>query len=97
MVDGLIRLMNSSPEVTGPVNLGNPVEFTMLELATKVLALVGSAGPIEYRPLPSDDPVRRKPDIDRAHELLRWGPTVPLEEGLKRTVEYFQHALAGEH
>jgi UDP-glucuronate decarboxylase len=97
MVDGLIRLMNSSPEVTGPVNLGNPVEFTMLELATKVLALVGSAGPIEYRPLPSDDPVRRKPDIDRAHELLGWGPTVPLEEGLKRTVEYFQHALAEEH
>jgi len=97
MVDGLIRLMNSPPEVTGPVNLGNPVEFTMLELATKVLALVGSAGPIEYRPLPSDDPVRRKPDIDRAHELLGWGPTVPLEEGLKRTVEYFQHALAEEH
>jgi UDP-glucuronate decarboxylase len=97
MVDGLIRLMNSPPEVTGPVNLGNPVEFTMLELATRVLALVGSAGPVEHRPLPSDDPVRRKPDIDRAQELLGWAPTVPLEEGLKRTVEYFQHALVGEH
>jgi UDP-glucuronate decarboxylase len=94
MVEGLIRLMNSPPEVTGPVNLGNPGEFTMLELATKVQALVGSASPIERRPLPSDDPVRRRPDIDRARKLLGWGPTVPLEEGLKRTLEYFQHALA---
>ncbi len=94
MVEGLIRLMNSAPEVTGPVNLGNPDEFTMLELATKVQALVGSASPVERRPLPSDDPVRRRPDIDRARKLLGWGPTVPLEEGLKRTLEYFQHALA---
>jgi UDP-glucuronate decarboxylase len=97
LVDGLIRLMNSPPEVTGPVNLGNPVEFTMLELATKVLALLGSGGPVEHRPLPSDDPVRRQPDIGRAQDLLGWGPTVQLDEGLKRTVEYFRHALAGEH
>jgi UDP-glucuronate decarboxylase len=94
LVDGLIRLMNSATDVTGPVNLGNPVEFTMLELAVLVLALVGSDGPIEHHPLPSDDPVRRKPDIDRAQDLLGWGPTVQLEEGLKRTVEYFRHALA---
>jgi UDP-glucuronate decarboxylase len=94
MVDGLIRLMNSPQEVTGPINLGNPVEFTMLELAEKVLALVGNDCPIEHRPLPSDDPVRRKPDIGRARELLGWGPTVQLEEGLKRTVEYFRQALA---
>jgi UDP-glucuronate decarboxylase len=94
MVDGLIRLMNAPREVTGPVNLGNPGEFTMLELATKVLALTGSNGAIQERPLPSDDPVRRKPDIARARELLGWEPAVPLDEGLKRTVEYFRHALA---
>ena len=94
MIDGLILLMNAPREVTGPVNLGNPGEFTMLELAKKVLALVGSDGPIDDRPLPSDDPVRRKPDIGRARELLGWEPTVPLEEGLKRTVEYFRHSLA---
>jgi UDP-glucuronate decarboxylase len=93
LVDGLIRLMNSPPEVTGPVNLGNPAEFTMFELATKVLALVGSEGPIERRPLPSDDPVRRKPDISRAQQQLGWTPTIQLEEGLKRTVEYFRQAL----
>jgi UDP-glucuronate decarboxylase len=93
LVDGLIRLMNSPPEVTGPVNLGNPGEFTVLELAKKVLALAGSDCPIENRPLPSDDPVRRKPDISVARDLLDWQPTVPLDEGLKATVEYFRHAL----
>jgi UDP-glucuronate decarboxylase len=95
LVDGLIRLMSSPAEVTGPVNLGNPAEFTVLELAKQVLALTGSASPIEQHPLPIDDPVRRRPDIARARELLGWGPTVPLEEGLKRTVDYFRQALAG--
>ncbi len=90
LVDGLIRLMNTAPEVTGPINLGNPGEFTMLELAKKVLGLVGGDGTIEYRPLPQDDPVRRRPDIGRARELLGWQPTVPLDEGLARTVEYFK-------
>ena len=94
MVDGLIRLMNSPRTVTGPINLGNPDEFTMLELAKKVLALVGSDLPIEHRQLPSDDPARRRPDIARACELLRWRPTVPLEEGLERTIAYFREALA---
>ncbi len=93
MVEGLIRLMNSPREVTGPVNLGNPGEFTMLELAKKVLTLVGSDCPIEHGPLPSDDPVRRKPDIGRARQLLDWQPTVPLDEGLERTVAYFRRAL----
>jgi UDP-glucuronate decarboxylase len=93
MVDGLIRLMNSAPDVTGPVNLGNPGEFTMLDLAKKVLTLTGSDAPIENRPLPSDDPVRRKPDISRARDLLDWEPLVPLDEGLDRTVEYFRRAL----
>ena len=95
LVDGLIRLMNSPPGVTGPVNLGNPAEFTVLELAKQVLALAGSDGPIEHRPLPPDDPVRRRPDIGLARELLGWEPTVPLDEGLRRTVGYFRHALAG--
>jgi UDP-glucuronate decarboxylase len=93
LVDGLIRLMNSPPEVTGPVNLGNPGEFTVLELAKKVLSLTGSDCPVEHRSLPSDDPVRRKPDISLARELLEWQPTVALDEGLKETVEYFRHAL----
>jgi UDP-glucuronate decarboxylase len=90
LVDGLIRLMNTPDDVPGPINLGNPGEFTMLELATKVLDLVGSAAGIEYRPLPQDDPVRRKPNIERARELLDWQPTVTLDEGLARTVEYFR-------
>jgi UDP-glucuronate decarboxylase len=94
MVDGLIRLMNSPEQVTGPINLGNPDEFTVLELAKKVLALVDTDCPIEHHPLPSDDPVRRKPDISRARELLDWKPTVPLENGLERTVEYFRNLLA---
>ncbi len=95
LVDGLIALMNTPGEVTGPINLGNPGEFTMLELAKKVLAAVGSDCPIEHRPLPADDPVRRQPDISRAIELLGWEPSVGLDEGLERTVEYFSQALAG--
>jgi UDP-glucuronate decarboxylase len=94
MVDGLIRLMNSPREVTGPINLGNPGEFTVLELAKKVLALVGNDCPIEHRPLPSDDPTRRKPDISQAREVLGWEPTIPLDEGLERTVDYFRNTLA---
>jgi UDP-glucuronate decarboxylase len=93
MVDGLIRLMNSPAEVTGPVNLGNPGEFTMLELAKKVLALAGSDSPIEHHPLPSDDPVRRRPDITRARELLGWEPAVPLDDGLAKTIGYFRGAV----
>jgi UDP-glucuronate decarboxylase len=90
LVDGLIRLMNTPPGTTGPVNLGNPDEFTVLELAKKVLALTGSNSPIEERPLPSDDPVRRQPDITRARQLLNWTPAIPLDEGLKRTIDYFR-------
>jgi len=94
MVTGLIALMGSPAGVTGPVNLGNPGEFTMVELAKHVLALTGSSAPVEYRPLPADDPVRRQPDISRARELLGWEPTVDLADGLQRTVEYFREALA---
>ena len=95
MVDGLIALMDSPPGVTGPINLGNPVEFTMLELARKVLELTGSTSAIEHFPLPPDDPVRRLPDIALARELLRWEPTVPLDDGLKRTVTFFRRVLGG--
>jgi len=94
MVDGLIALMNSPPETTGPVNLGNPSEFTMLDLARTVLALTGSKSAIEFRPLPSDDPVRRKPDISLAVELLGWKPAVELEDGLRQTVDYFRQQLS---
>ncbi|MGI8760130.1 MAG: UDP-glucuronic acid decarboxylase family protein [Jatrophihabitantaceae bacterium] len=94
LVDGLIRLMGTPAEVTGPVNLGNPAEFTMLELAALVLDMVGLDGTVEHRALPADDPVRRRPNIDLARELLGWSPTVGLDEGLKQTVEYFRNALA---
>jgi UDP-glucuronate decarboxylase len=93
LVDGLIRLMNSPAEVTGPVNLGNPGEFTVLDLAGRVLACTGSDSSVEYRPLPTDDPVRRCPDITLARDLLGWEPVVNLDEGLPRTVEYFRQAL----
>jgi UDP-glucuronate decarboxylase len=93
LVDGLLRLMKSPQEVTGPINLGNPEEFTIADLAEKVSALIGNYSSIQRHPLPSDDPVRRKPDIGRARELLGWEPTVPLEEGLKRTIEYFRQVV----
>jgi UDP-glucuronate decarboxylase len=95
MVNGLIALMNSPREVTGPVNLGNPGEFAMLELAKKVLTLTGSDSPVEHHPLPADDPARRRPDITRARELLGWEPAVPLDDGLAATIGYFRRALAG--
>ncbi len=94
LVDGLVRLMNTEG-VAGPVNLGNPGEFTVLELAEKVLRLTGSRSPVEHRPLPSDDPVRRCPDITLAKSKLGWEPRVPLEEGLTRTIPYFREKLKG--
>jgi UDP-glucuronate decarboxylase len=90
LIDGLIRLMESPSDVTGPINLGNPVEFTMRELAELVLAETGSPSPIVNRPLPQDDPRQRKPNITLAQELLGWAPKVPLGEGLKSTIAYFQ-------
>ncbi len=93
MVEGLVRLMNSPTAVTGPINLGNPSELSVLELAGQIQAIVGGGNSIEYRPLPSDDPVRRRPDISRASEILGWEPSTPLDEGLKRTVDYFRQAL----
>jgi UDP-glucuronate decarboxylase len=94
LVEGLIRLMDTPDEVTGPVNLGRPQEFTMLELARTILDQTASRSAIEYRPLPADDPIQRRPDIELARRLLAWEPTVPLEEGLRLTIDYFR-ALRG--
>jgi UDP-glucuronate decarboxylase len=93
MVDGLIRLMGTPDEFTGPVNLGNPDEFTMLELAEAVMNIVGSKSELTFEPLPEDDPVQRKPDINLAREKLGWEPKIPLEEGLVSTIEYFEKLL----
>jgi len=92
LVAGLVRLMNREKQ-TEPVNLGNPEEFTIMELARKVLALTGSSASLVFKPLPPDDPVRRRPDISRAKARLGWEPTVPLEEGLKATIPYFAEKL----
>ena len=90
LVEGMIRMMNSRDGFTGPVNLGNPGEFTMLELAEKVIALTGSSSKIVHEPLPADDPTQRKPVIDLAKKELDWEPTIALDDGLKKTIEYFK-------
>jgi len=90
LIDGLIRLMNSPDDVTGPVNIGNPDEFTILELAQKVIQLTGSKSEIVSRPLPQDDPQQRRPDITLAKEQLDWEPKLKLEDGLQKTIEYFR-------
>jgi UDP-glucuronate decarboxylase len=94
LVEGLVRLMDSEDGLTGPVNLGNPVEFTIRELAEKVIALTGSRSKLEYKPLPTDDPKQRKPDIAQAQSKLGWNPKVPLEEGLKKTIPYFESMVS---
>ncbi|PTW45644.1 UDP-glucuronic acid decarboxylase family protein [Rhodovulum kholense] len=93
LVDGLVRLMASPATVKGPVNLGNPGEFTVLALAELVLAKTGSRSKVAFRTLPGDDPRRRRPDIALAERVLGWGPTVPLEEGLDRTIPYFAEVM----
>jgi UDP-glucuronate decarboxylase len=90
LVDGLMRLMDSSDDITGPINLGNPDEFTIRELAAEVLALTGSSSTLLRQPLPENDPTQRQPDIARARSLLGWRPTVPLRQGLERTIAYFR-------
>ena len=93
LVDGLIRLMNSPEALTGPVNLGNPTEFTILELAQKVIDISGSKAQIIHKALPQDDPKQRKPDISLAQKELEWMPKVALEQGLTRTIAYFDQLL----
>jgi len=94
LVEGFIRLMAAPDGVTGPINLGNPVETTVGQLAEKIIAMTGSRSTIERKPLPIDDPVQRCPDISRARDLLEWQPTVPLDIGLERTIDYFDRLLS---
>ncbi len=93
LVDGLVRLMEADDAVTGPVNLGNPVEMTILELAEQVIGMTGTKSELVKRPLPGDDPTQRCPDIGRAKSQLGWSPSVALEDGLKRTIQYFKESL----
>jgi UDP-glucuronate decarboxylase len=93
LVDGLIRLMGSPDEIVGPINIGNPVEFSMLQLANIVGELTNSRSRVVHRPLPQDDPRQRQPDIAKAQEILGWKPTTPLREGLAKTIAYFEALL----
>lgn len=93
LVDGLMRLMNTPKEITGPINLGNPGEFTIRQLAEMVLDLVGSPSKLAFLPLPQDDPRQRKPDISKAQAILDWTPTLALKDGLLRTIRYFDELL----
>jgi UDP-glucuronate decarboxylase len=94
LVEGMIRMMNGPDDFPGPVNIGNPGEFTILQLAERVIALTGSSSQIVRRPLPSDDPMQRKPDLTKAREHLGWAPTTQLDAGLEKTIAYFRQRLA---
>ena len=90
LIDGLVAMMKSDASITGPINLGNPSEFTVKELADMIVEKIPTTSPMEFRPLPQDDPVRRQPDITRAKQQLAWEPTIPLDQGLDRTIAYFR-------
>jgi UDP-glucuronate decarboxylase len=96
MIEGLIRLMNTLDSFTGPVNLGNPEEVSILELAETIIELIGSKSQLVFMPLPQDDPKRRCPDITLAKTVLQWEPRTPLREGLKKTIDYFDNCLRAE-
>ena len=93
LVDGMVKMMNSPKGFTGPVNLGNPAEYQVKDLAEMIVRLTGSKSPIEYQPLPMDDPKRRQPDISLAREKLDWEPRIEVEEGLKKTIDYFRERI----
>ncbi|MFZ1965400.1 MAG: UDP-glucuronic acid decarboxylase family protein [Roseiarcus sp.] len=95
MIDGFVRMMATGDDVTGPINLGNPVELPMVRLAERIIELTGSKSRLVYRPLPTDDPVQRCPDIGKARDALGWRPAVPLDDGLTRTIAYFDRLLSG--
>src|SRR5262252_2377738 len=95
LIEAMIRAMNSPDEITGPINIGNPREFTILELANRVIELTGSRSKLVFNPLPADDPRQRRPDITLAQELLGWAPRIELREGLENTVHYFKAQLFG--
>jgi UDP-glucuronate decarboxylase len=90
MIDAFVLLMNMPKDFSGPVNLGNPNEFTILELAAIIISMVNSKSEIVFRPLPSDDPMQRKPDISLAKEKMSWNPETSLKDGLKHTIDYFE-------
>jgi len=94
LIEGIFRMMNNNDGFIGPVNLGNPTEFTILELAEQVIRLTGSSSKIVFKPLPADDPTQRRPNIDLARRKLGWQPTIELEEGLNRTISYFREVVA---
>ena len=96
LIRGFMSIMDTPHEVTGPINVGNPNEFTIKQLAELVVAKTGSASKIDYLPLPSDDPKQRQPDITQAKAVLNWTPTVELDQGLDSTIEYFASTLASE-
>jgi len=96
LVEGIIKMMNSGKDFVGPVNLGNPKEFTILELAKKIIKLTNSKSEIIYKPLPEDDPKQRQPNIELAHKKLKWEPKIQLEEGLIKTISYFERLLSNE-
>jgi UDP-glucuronate decarboxylase len=93
LLSAMTKMMATDDNLTGPINIGNPEEFTIRELAEKIIDLTGSKSKIIYKPLPKDDPVRRKPDIRLAMEKLSWQPSTPLDEGLKKTIAYFDELL----
>lgn len=93
LIEGLVKLMNTEDNITGPINLGNPEEISILELAYKIKDLTGSSSRIIFKPLPEDDPVKRQPDITLARKILGWEPKISLEEGLKKTINYFERLL----
>jgi len=94
LIEGFLRLMASPESLTGPINLGNPIEFSMLQLASMVIDMIGSRSRIVHRPLPENDPRQRKPDISRAQEILSWSPATSLKEGLIHTIAYFENLLS---
>ena len=97
LIEGIIRMMNAPSDCIGPINLGNPGEFSMLELANLVQELTGSTSKLVYQPLPADDPTQRQPDITLAKEKLGWEPTIPLKEGLQRTIDWFRSIDISEY
>jgi UDP-glucuronate decarboxylase len=93
LIEAFIRLMATGDDITGPINLGNPNEFTIRELAEKVIQLTNSKSPIVFRPLPGDDPMQRQPNIEKAKSTLNWEPKIQLEEGLRKSIKYFEGML----
>jgi UDP-glucuronate decarboxylase len=93
MIEGFVRLMNTPSDVTGPINLGNPQEFSIRDLAKMIIEMTGSKAKLDFRPLPDDDPRQRKPDISKAQKTMDWRPQVALKDGLVKTIEYFEQLL----